>query len=187
MNTPARARTRSRITTVALGAVAALLVTLPGSASAAQPLAFHDHFTDSSSDVVCGVAVNIDARVTDNVFLFGDGTAKGTGSSEVTLTNPQNGKAVVASVAGQVVTPPPVIDQRAGTITFLTSFKGLPEKIQTAHGPVLTRDAGIITFADAFDLQTGGPVSSQTIIKGPHPEAASDFTLFCQVVTAALT
>jgi hypothetical protein len=99
-----------------------------------------------------------------------------------------NGKSVVVSNAGQVTGPPPVVDEEAGTITFLTSFKGLPEKIQTAQGAVLLRDAGIITFADTFDLETGEFISSETIVnKGPHPEADSDFTLFCEVISGALT
>ena len=45
----------------------------------------------------------------------------------------------------------------------------------------MLRDAGIITFADTFDLETGEFISSETIVnKGPHPEADSDFTLFCE-------
>ena len=80
------------------------------------------------------------------------------------------------------------MDEEAGTITFLTSYKGLPEKIHTANGPVLLRDAGIITFADTFDLDTGDFISSEIVVnKGPHPEADSDFTLFCDVISEALT
>jgi hypothetical protein len=99
-----------------------------------------------------------------------------------------NGKSVVVSSAGQVTGPAAIVDEEAGTITFLTSFKGLPEKIQTAQGRVLLRDAGIITFADTFDLETGEFISSEiTVNKGPHPEADSDFTLFCEVISEALT
>jgi hypothetical protein len=98
-----------------------------------------------------------------------------------------NGKSVLISSAGQVSGPPPIVDEEAGTITFLTSFKGLPEKIQTAKGPVLLRDVGIITFADTFDLETGDFISSEIVVnKGPHPEADSDFTLFCEVISGAL-
>ena len=80
-----------------------------------------------------------------------------------------------------------IVDEEAGTITFLTTFKGLPEKIQTAQGPLLLRDAGIVTFADTFDLVTGEFISSEVIVqKGPHPELDSDFELFCDIVTDAL-
>jgi hypothetical protein len=44
-----------------------------------------------------------------------------------------------------------------------------------------------ITFADTFDLVTGDVISTEVIIKGPHPEADSDFTLFCEVISGALT
>jgi hypothetical protein len=63
----------------------------------------------------------------------------------------------------------------------------LPEKTQTAQGPLLLRDAGIVTFADTFDLVTGEFISSEVIVhKGPHPELDSDFALFCDIVTDAL-
>jgi hypothetical protein len=171
-----------------VAALITVFAVLPGTASAAEPVAqFHDHFTDSFSDEICGIAVDVDLVVTDNFFLYADGTSKDTSSIRSTFTNPENGKSVVVSSAGQVAGPPPVIDEEAGTITFLTSFKGLPEKIQTARGPVLLRDAGIITFADTFDLETGEFISSETIVAhGPHPEADSDFTLFCEVITGAL-
>ena len=161
---------------------------LPGTASAAKPIAqFHDHFTDSFSDEICGIAVDVDLVVTDNFSLYADGTFKDTSSVQSTFTNPANGKSVVLSNAGQVSGPPPIVDEDAGTITFINSFKGLPEKIQTAQGPVLLRDAGVITFADTFDLETGEFISSETIVNnGPHPEADSDFTLFCEVITGAL-
>ena len=170
-----------------VAALITVFAVLPGTASAAKPIAFHDHFTDSFSDEICGIPVDVDLVVTDNFFLYADGTFKDTSSIRTTLTNPENGKSVVVSSAGQVTGPPPIIDEEAGTITFLVSFKGLPEKIQTAQGRVLLRDAGVITFADTFDLETGEFISSETIVKGPHPEAASDFTLFCEVITTALT
>lgn len=170
-----------------LALIAALLV-LPGTVLGAKPIAqFHDHFTDSFSDEVCGIPVDIDIVVTDNFFLYADESFKDTSSVMVTFTNPVNGKSVVLSSAGQI-TGQAIVDEEAGTITFLTSFTGLPEKIQTAAGPVLLRDAGIITFADTFDLETGEFISFEiTVNKGPHPEANSDFTLFCEVISGALS
>jgi hypothetical protein len=179
----------SRLTLRAsLVALIAVLAMLPGTALAAQPIEqFHDHFTESFPDEICGIAVDIDLVVTDNFFLYADESFKDTSSVRATFTNPLNGKSIVISSAGQVTGPPPIVDEEAGTITFLTSFKGLPEKIQTEHGAVLLRDAGIITFADTFDLDTGEFISSEIIVnKGPHPEANSDFALFCEVVSEAL-
>jgi len=172
---------------VALATATAVAALLAGTASAAKPIAqFHDHFTDSFSTDICGIPVDAQIVVTDNFFVFGD-SFKDTSSVRATVTNPVNGKSVIVSNAGQIVGPPPIIDEAAGTITFLTSFKGLPEKIQTANGPVLLRDAGVITFADTFDLETGEFISSQVFVNGPHPEADSDFQLFCQVVSGALS
>ena len=169
-------------------AVIGIFAVGPGTASAARPIEqFHDHFTDSFSSEVCGIAVDVDLVVTDNFFLYADGTFKDIASVQQTFTNPLNGNSVVVSAAGPVIGPPPVVDEEAGTITFSTTYKGLPEKIQTAQGPVLLRDAGVITFADTFDLETGELISSDTIVNGPHPEADSDFTLFCEVISGALT
>jgi hypothetical protein len=160
---------------------------LPGTAFAAKPIAqFHDHFTESFSDEICGIPVDVDIVATDNFFLYADDSFKATSSFQGTFTNPENGQSVVISSAGQVTGPAPIVDEEAGTITFLVSFIGLPEKIQTAHGSVLLRDAGVITFADTFDLETGEFISSEVTIRGPHPEAESDFTLFCEVITEAL-
>jgi hypothetical protein len=163
------------------------LAFVPGTALGAKPIAqFHDHFTGSDAGEICSIPVDINFVVTDNFFVYPD-SFKDTSSVRVTFTNPVNEKAVVLSNAGQIVGPPPIIDEAAGTITFLTSFKGLPEKIQTAQGPVLLRDAGIATFADTFDLETGEFLSSDVVIvKGPHPELDSDFTLFCEVISGAL-
>jgi hypothetical protein len=94
----------------------------------------------------------------------------------------------VVSAAGPVTGPPPIVDEEAGTITFITSYKGLPQKILTAHGAVLTRDVGLITFAETFDLETGEFISGETIVSnGPHPGADSDANLFCEAITEALT
>ena len=170
-----------------LAAVIAALVFLPAGALAAKPIAqFHDHFTDRFSDEICGIPVDATIVVTDNFFLYADDSAKDTSSVRATFSNPDNGKSVIISNAGSITDIAPIIDEEAGTITFATSFKGLPEKIQTANGRVLLRDAGIITFVDTFDLTTGDFISEEVIVKGPHPEADSDFELFCEVITGAL-
>jgi hypothetical protein len=172
-----------------LVALITALAVLPGSALGGKPLEqFHDHFTESFSDEICGIPVDVDLVVTDNFFLYADDSFKDTSSFSSTVTNPANGKSVVISSAGLVSGPAPIVDEEAGTITFFTSFKGLPEKIQTANGRVLLRDAGFVTFADTFDLETGDFISSEiTVNKGPHPELDSDFTLFCEVISEALT
>ena len=159
-----------------------------GIAHGEQPIEqFHDHFTDSFPDVICDIPVQVDIVVTDNFFLYADDTFKDTSSFQATFTNPSKDASIVLKSAGQV-TGLAIVDEAAGTVTFHTTFKGLPERIQTANGSVLLRDAGILTFADTFDLDTGEFLGSEiTLIKGPHPDAESDFVLFCEVVTDALT
>jgi hypothetical protein len=174
---------RGLVCAVALG-----LFLIPGSALAAsKPIAqFHDHFTETSPAELCGIEVDLVITVTDNFFLYEDGSFKDALSVRQTFTNPDTGKSVVVSVAG-TTTGTATIDEDAGTITFVTSYVGLPEKIQSGHGPVLLRDAGIITFTDTFDLETGEFLGTQVSIHGPHPEAEADFELFCQTIVPALT
>jgi len=180
---------RPTVARALLVALITALAVLPASAFGAKPIEqFHDHFTESFSDEICGIPVDVKLVVTDNFFLYADESFKDTSSFMATVTNPVNGKSVVISSAGLVSGPAPIVDEEAGTITFLTSFKGLPEKIQTANGRVLLRDAGFVTFAKTVDLETNEFISSEVIVnKGPHPDLDSDFTLFCEVITKALT
>jgi hypothetical protein len=176
---------KNRVRAIVVAGILALA--LPGTTLAAKPIAqFHDHFTDSFSGNVCGIDVDITLVATDNFYLYADDSFKDTSSFRQTFTNPANGKSVSVSSAGQL-TGTAVIDEDAGTITFINSYLGLPEKIQTSHGRVLLRDAGIITFADTFDLVTGNFLGSEVTMHGPHPEADSDFQAFCEVVGGALS
>jgi hypothetical protein len=173
-------------------ALIAAFATVPAGALGAKPEIFHSNFVDTEEDVdVCGITVDLVARgvFTDKAFFDKNGNFvrfSSTASVKVTLTA-ANGRSVIISNAGQFSDVAPIIDEVARTITFVTSFIGLPEKIKTPHGPVLLRDAGIATFVDTFDLDTGDLISSEVIVKGPHPELESDFTLFCEVITEALT
>lgn len=178
---------RTTLSRVLLAALATALVVLPAAAFAGRPVErFHDNFTDTFSDVLCGIPVDGVVTGVDNFFLYPNDDFKDNASVKATFTNPVNGKSVIISNAGQV-TGTAIVDEAAGTVTFVTTFKGLPEKVQTAHGSVLLRDAGIAVFTDVFDLDTGAPISSDVSIKGPHPDLESDFVLFCEVITPALS
>ena len=173
-----------------VAAVVALAVA-PVGAVGAKPERFHEHVMEFfEGDNVCGMTVDVAVTgvFTDLVFFDKEGNFvrfTSTSSIRVTVTD-ADGDAVVIQNSG-LVQSREIVDEEAGTITFLTTFKGLPEKIQTAQGPVLLRDAGVITFADTFDLETGEPISFEILVnKGPHPEADSDFVLFCEVITEAL-
>jgi hypothetical protein len=172
-------------------AMIAGLTIAPVSVHAAAPLVFHGKIADSAENVdLCGINVDFSSTgvFTDMLFLDSAGnflhfmealSVKNTFTAD-------NGKSVVIQASNLFVDPGAVIDEAAGTITFSATYKGLPEKISTPQGPVLLRDAGVITFSDTFDLNTFDHISSDVVIMGPHPEAESDFVLFCEVITAAL-
>jgi hypothetical protein len=175
--------------------VVALITTfavLPAGALGAKPEIFHANFLDTEEDAdVCGITVDIVAQgvFTDKAFFDKEGNFvrfQSTASATVTFTA-ENGKSVINQFANQYVETEPIVDETAGTITFVYSFKGLPEVLRTPQGPVLLRDAGLITFSDTFDLETEEFLSSEILVnRGPHPDADSDFTLFCEVISEAL-
>jgi hypothetical protein len=140
-----------------VAAIVALAVA-PVGALGAKPERFHEHVVDFfEGDNVCGMTVDVAVKgvFTDLAFFDKEGNFvrfKSTSSFRVTVTD-ADGDAVVVQNSG-LVQEQEIVDEEAGTITFLSTFKGLPEKIQTAQGPLLLRDAGIVTFADTFDLVT---------------------------------
>jgi hypothetical protein len=175
---------------ILLAGVLALAV-VPAGALGAKPERFHERVVEFfEGDNVCGftVDVTVEGVFTDLAFFDKEGNFvrfMSLASFRVTLTE-ADGDAVIVQNAGLFQEQPPIVDEEAGTITFTVTFKGLPEQIRTAKGPLLLRDAGIATFVDTFDLETGELVSSEVITKGPHPELDSDFALFCEVITEAL-
>jgi hypothetical protein len=173
-------------------ALIAMFAVLPAGALGAKPEIFHASFLDTEEDAdVCGITVDIVAEgvFTDKAFFDKQGNLvrfQSTASAKVTFTA-ENGKSVINQFANQYVEAEPIVDETAGTITFVYSYKGLPEVLRTRQGPILLRDAGLITFADTFDLETEEFLSSEILVnRGPHPEADSDFTLFCEVISDAL-
>ena len=166
------------------------LALMPAAALAAPP--GHEHFRDVGTDVdpdFCGtgqaIEISFDVRV--NVWVSPEGAeelVRTTFSGTNVFTNPDTGDSVTASFAGQT-TEVTVSGDPDGLHTVLATTKGLPRKIQTTNGPVLTRDAGLIAFLRTFDGEEF--ISQETVlVKGPHPEAESDFELFCEVTVPAL-
>ncbi len=101
-----------------------------------------------------------------------------------------NGTSATVSFAGPAKqTSPPVIDEQAGTVTIMTTYGGLFQKLSITRGPPLIRDAGPATFVDVFEY-TGDPNDpvgdfiSETLagLHGPHPDLLSGFSLFCDVL-----
>jgi hypothetical protein len=172
----------------------ALVALIATATAGAQGKPIHTQISDSFTENFCGldltrtdVGVDNFTPVFDtagNVVSFAD-----TGSVRTTLTNPLNGKSLVISAAGRhtgTATGDP-----NGLVTFTDVYKGLPEKISLSDGETLSRDAGILGQVTVVDFSTdpNGVLVSQvsTTEHGPHPDADSNFDLFCNVLTPALS
>jgi hypothetical protein len=149
-----------------------------------------NHFRDVGTDVdpdFCGTGQEVDIafNVRVNEWLAPHkADFKTTASGKVILTNPLTGDSVISQFAGPTWVET-VSGDPAGLHVEEVTTKGLPELIKTPRGGVLTRDAGYIVLRNTFDGDEF--ISGEIVVnKGPHPEAESDFELFCQVVPAAL-
>ena len=185
-----RAATARKLALVLAGALA-LTIGASGSASAAAPPANeHSSSTDTFADELCGIQGTSTVNVVDNFKLYADGTFLDTSRVRQVFTA-ENGKSVVILAAGQVTGPAEPIQNADGTITFINTFKGLPEKLSIAGGPTLSRDAGVVTQTITLRPLPNGDLEfvSQTFSgeHGPHPDLESGFELFCDVLTPALT
>jgi hypothetical protein len=138
-------------------------------------------------DEICGVSgmttihgTSVFRETSDGFFASGTFTA---------VFTADNGKSITIFSAGPVTGTEAVIDEAAGTVTFTTTFLGLPEKLSITGGPTLSLDAGTVTFVDVFEY-TGDPenpvgdfISSDLAgLHGPHPDLLSGFEVFCDVL-----
>ena len=177
---------------VPVGAVAALVLTMPGSVAAAGIIAqAHEQFTDTSPANICGID-GIDVfQAVFNFKDFSDGTFINNLTVNETFTATASQKSIVIRTAEQFTRRSGPIENADGSVTFLVTFKGLFEQLKITNGPVLSTDAGSITIANTFAPDADGNynfVSSEfVVVNGPHPEALSDFAIFCDVLVPALT
>ena len=171
---------------VSIVMVAAALAFSPAGALGAAP--FREHVTGSDTDAdFCGTGGTVDISWdgVNNLWLGPNSSETSTGQVKTTYTNPGNGKSVVVSSSGPLwVTR---VDDAGGGYTYVVSFRGQQEKIQASGPgkPILSKDAGYLTFYDHFD--SGDNYLGTTVVEHwQHPEADSNFQVFCQVVPAAL-
>jgi hypothetical protein len=162
---------------------------VPGNAAAAEPIAhFHERFSDTFPNEMCGIGGTSVIEGVENVTRFSDGTFIITGAITETFTATASQKSIVIQGANQFTRRDLPVDNGDGTVTFTVTFKGVLEQIRVANGPVLLIDAGTITFANTFAVDDGTFISSTIVgVHGPHPDALSDGALFCDVVVPALT
>ncbi len=185
-----RGATVRKLALVLVGALALTIAASSGASAAAPIVNQHTSFTQTFPDQVCGIQGTSTLSVVDNFKLFADGTFLDTSTFRDVFTA-DNGKSVVGFAAGQTSGPANPIQNADGTITFITTIKGLPEKLSIAGGPTLSRDAGTVTLADTFLPLPNGDLQfvSETVSgeHGPHPDLDSGFALFCDVLIPALT
>jgi hypothetical protein len=160
-------------------------------AGATAPEVFHSQIDDTFIGVTdfCGFTVDIVVQGTDTFQVFFDrfgNVSRIQDESHVvqTITNEANGKVVYQENSSHFSEPAPVVNAD-GTITLTDTFTGLPERIYTDHSNTLTKDVGYIAFVATFDAN-GNFISQEVIEHGPHPDADSDFELFCDAITAAI-
>jgi hypothetical protein len=186
---PLRATVR-KLALVLAGALALTIAASGGASAAAPTVNEHTRSTKTFPEEICGVPGTSTLSVVDNFKLFADGTFLDTISSREVFTA-QNGKSVVISVDRQASGPAEPIQNADGTITFITTYKGLPEKLSINHGPTLLRNAGTATLADTFlPLPNGDLQFVSETVSGEHgqlPDLDSGFELFCDVLIPALT
>jgi hypothetical protein len=170
-------------------AAAVVLAGLAASATTAagNTMVFHDTFSDANPDAnQCGIDGSSVVHGQDITQVYADGTARVEVNFKYVFTSSATGKSFEISAAVQETGAGPIFNPD-GTVSFVSTFKGLPQKLKVPNGPILTRDAGYVTIYETFDPNTGDLVS-QTLSPdhGPHPSLA-DPGLFCDVIVAALT
>ena len=182
-----RSRTRRLLAVTGVGIVLMGLAGAPGALAAGQQ---GTHFRDVGTEVdpdFCGTGQQIELafNVRVNEWLAPHkGDFKSTAAGTLIFTNPLTGDTVIERFAGPIwaVT---VSGDPEGLHVEEVTVKGLPELFKTPRGGVLTRDAGYIVLRNTFDGDEF--VSNEIVVsKGPHPQAESDFELFCQILPAAL-
>jgi hypothetical protein len=177
---------RKKLLPLAIATVLACVTAATGLAAGSTKV---EHFSDTFPVNECGVSGTLAVHGTS---VFRD-TGNGTYFVNYTffgVFTADNEKSATVSYAGPVKqTSSPVIDDQAGTVTIMTTYGGLFQKLSITGGPTLIRDAGPVTFVDVYEY-TGDPNDpvgdfiSGTLsgIHGPHPDLLSGFSLFCDVL-----
>jgi hypothetical protein len=164
----------------------------PAPALSAQPATEHFFVAGEHQDLdFCGVTVEEVFRGTFTRIAFFDDDGnfvrfQETASGTSTFTA-ANGKSVTLTFAQRFSAPTLVVDEQAGTYTYVFTITGMLDQLRASQGGVLIRDAGLLTFAITFDLETDAFISNEVVaLSGPHPELESGFTALCQAFTQAL-
>ena len=166
-------------------AAAAVLLSAPAHAASPQPEKFS--FADSYAEKdFCGTGATV--RITfsvKGVMFLSPKNVDYAETYRVKQTFTYGDTTVVGHAAGRFTSKLVSVDAK-GEQTFAFTSKGLPESFRLkGGGGLITRDAGKITFLVTLN-EDGEFVSEEIIQSGPHPQADSGFTLFCEVIPEAL-
>ena len=170
-------------------AVAALVLGAAPAAQAANPDVNRRIEIGGFSDPdFCGtgqtVEVSFNIRVVEFLSPNQDVDVARIVQGTFTLTNPETGATVQNRAAGRY-TEALVSGDPAGIHTIEYTTHGLDEQLRLENGRVLSLDAGYQAWRDTFDGDHwlfGGIV----VDKGRHPDADSNFVIFCDVISTAL-
>jgi hypothetical protein len=180
---------RRKLLPLAIATVLACVTAATGLAAGSTQV---EHFSFTHRTNTCGFPGTVVVHGTTVFRDMGDGTFFASGTWFGVFTA-DSGKSTSLSFLGPwKQTSPAVIDGQEGTVTIITTFGGVFEKLSITHGPTLTRDAGMVTLVDVFEY-TGDPndpvgdLISETVsgVHGPHPDLV-DFSNFCDVLGAYL-
>ena len=165
--------------TSAIAVLAALALAAP--AAAAPSNHFFGAFTDPD---FCGTGVPIDVVATAvHNSRVGETSFVARGVAKTTYTNPANGTSFYVRSGGTFLNE--LVSEVGDTIVESNTVVGLGELFKTPQGPVIAREAGSVTFVNTF--VAGELVDTRVgVTHGPHPDADSGFTLFCQIATEQL-
>jgi hypothetical protein len=168
--------------------LAVFLVVWPATAVAAAPekAMFRDTFPDN----ICGFDGISTIKVVDLFTAFPNNTFRDSSEFQQTFVA-DNGKSLSLRAAGLTRGQIDPTVNPDGTITFTTTFIGMPEQVKITNGPLLSLDAGAVTITRTFTVDQNGNIVdlvSQQLsgLHGPHPDLLSDFSLFCDEIGAYL-
>jgi hypothetical protein len=132
-----------------------------------------DHETIRGTDVdtdFCGTGQTVNVAF-QGAFNGWDDQAFG--HIQTTWTNPANGIAVYDSFSGGGTIS--FIDDGDGAYTVVITRVGQPFRLQYVGGPVIVRDAGLITLFDHFDADDNYLGTDVVVVNGPHPGIELDW------------
>lgn len=152
-------------------------------ASLAAPPTFHGSYEFTEDVTICGVDGTLHITGIEVVWEEGD-SVRVAGQGKNTFVA-DDGRTVIFHHGGTFTGS--YTDNGDGTATIVENFTGLAGSTRGSQGGSVLRDVGVIVFTTVIDIATEDVLSTEiTLAHGPHPEAESGFTNFCDFFPEAL-